>query len=69
MFEAIQYVGTPIALVAFIVAAAAYVYRGRLEERRKLIESAPEQERARVMESTLRDFSTVPTDTLTKEQR
>ncbi len=69
MFEAIQYVGTPIALVAFIVAVVAYAYRGRLEERRKLIESAPEQERARVLEATLRDFTTVPTDTLTREQR
>jgi hypothetical protein len=69
LFEAIQYVGTPIALVAFIVAVVAYAYRGRLEARRKLIEAAPEQERARLLEATLRDFSTVPTDTLTREQR
>jgi hypothetical protein len=69
LFDAIQYVGTPIALVAFITAAVAYAYRGRLEERRKLIEAAPEQERGRLLEATLRDFTTIPTDTLTREQR
>jgi hypothetical protein len=68
-FQAIQYVGTPIALVAFIVAIAAYVYRHRLVERRKLIETAPEAERARLLDATLRDFTTVNTDTLTKDQR
>jgi hypothetical protein len=69
LFDAIQYVGTPIALVAFIVAVAAYVYRGRLEARRKLIEAAPEQDRGRLLEATLRDFTTVPTDNLSREQR
>jgi hypothetical protein len=69
LFDAIQYVGTPIALVAFIVAVAAYVYRGRLEERRKLIEAAPEQDRGRLLEATLRDFTTVPTDNLSRDQR
>jgi len=69
VFEAIQYVGTPIALVAFIVAVVAYAYRGRLEERRKLIETAPEQDRGRVLEAALRDFTTIPTDNLTREQR
>lgn len=69
MFEAIQYVGTPIALVAFIVAVVAYAYRARLDSRRKLIETAPESERGRVLEAALRDFTTVPTDTLTREQR
>jgi hypothetical protein len=69
LFETIQYVGTPIALVAFIIAVVAYTYRGRLEERRKLIEAAPEQERGRLLEATLRDFTTVPTDTLSREQR
>ncbi|HEX6560313.1 MAG TPA: hypothetical protein VF021_12645, partial [Longimicrobiales bacterium] len=68
-FEAIQYVGTPIALVAFVAALGAWVYRGRLAERRKLIESAPEAERGRLLDSTIRDFTTVPTDTLTREQR
>lgn len=69
LFDAIQYIGTPIALVAFIIAVVAYAYRGRLEERRKLIEVAPEQERGRLLEAALRDFTTVPTDTLTREQR
>jgi hypothetical protein len=68
-FEAIQYVGTPIALVAFVAALIAWSYRARLAERRKSIESAPEAERAKLLDSALRDFSTVPTDTLTREQR
>jgi len=68
-FQAIQYVGTPLALVAFLVAVAAYAYRHRLVERRKLIETAPEAERARLLDATLRDFTTVNTETLTREQR
>lgn len=68
-FEAIQYVGTPIALVAFIVALGAYVYRARLVERRKLIETAPEGERARLLDAAIRDFTTVNTENLTREQR
>lgn len=68
-FQAIQYVGTPIALVAFIVAVAAYVYRSRLVERRKLIETAPEADRGRLLDATIRDFTTVNTETLTREQR
>lgn len=68
-FEAIQYVGTPIALVAFIVATGAYLYRARLVSRRELIETAPETERARLLDATIRDFTTVPTETLTREQR
>lgn len=68
-FEAIQYVGTPIALVAFVVAVVAWVYRSRLVERRRLIESAPEGERARLLDATLRDFTTVSTENLSREQR
>lgn len=68
-FEAIQYVGTPIALIAFIVAIVAYAYRARLVERRKLIEAAPERERGRLLDATIRDFTTVNTETLTREQR
>jgi hypothetical protein len=68
-FQAIQYVGTPIALVAFIVALAAYVYRSRLVERRRLIEAAPESDRGRLLDATIRDFTTVNTETLTREQR
>lgn len=65
-FEAIQYVGTPIALVAFIVAIAAYAYRSSLVERRKLIETAPEADRARLLDSELRG---VDAEKLTREQR
>lgn len=69
MFQAIQYVGTPIALVAFVIAVIAYAYRARLVERRKTIESAAEADRGRLLEATLRDFTTVNTETLTREQR
>jgi hypothetical protein len=68
-FQAIQYVGTPIALVAFAIAVAAYAYRSRLVERRRLIEAAPEGERGRLLDATIRDFTTVNTETLTREQR
>jgi len=68
-FEAIQYVGTPIALVAFVVAVVAWVYRSRLVERRKLIEAAPEAERGKLLDATIRDFTTVNTETLTRDQR
>lgn len=68
-FEAIGSVGTPLALAAFVVAAAAWVYRGKLAERRRLIESAPEDRRADLLAATIRDFSTVPVENLTKEQR
>jgi len=68
-FEAIQYVGTPLALIAFVAAILAWVYRARLAERRKLIETAPAEERAELLVATIRDFSTVPLENLTREQR
>ncbi len=68
-FEAIPSVGTPLALAAFVVAVVAGVYRAKLAERRKLIETAPEDKRADLLESAIRDFSTVPVENLTKEQR
>lgn len=68
-FEAIQYVGTPLTLVAFVVAVLAWVYRSRLAERRKLIETAPAEDRAAMMEAAIRDFSTIPLENLTKDQR
>jgi hypothetical protein len=68
-FDAISSVGTPLALAAFVVAVVAWVYRARLAERRKLIETAPEDKRAELLESAIRDFSTVPVENLTKDQR
>ncbi len=68
-FEAIQYVGTPLALVAFVVAVVAYVIRARLAERRKLLETAPEDRRAELLAAAMRDFSPVSTENLTREQR
>lgn len=68
-FEAIQYVGTPMALIAFIVAVVAYVHRSSLEGRRKLMELAPPEDRGRLLEAAIRDFTTVSTETLSREQR
>jgi len=68
-FEAIPYVGTPLALAAFVVAVVAAAYRVRLAERRKLIETAPAERRAELLVATIRDFSPVPLENLTKDQR
>ena len=68
-FEAIRFVGTPIALIAFIVAVGAYVYRSSLLSRRKLLEAAPPDDRARLLEATIRDFSQIQTENLTRDQR
>jgi hypothetical protein len=69
LFEAAKNIGTGLGLVAFIVATVAYVYRSRLAQRKALIESAPAEERSRLLEVVLRDFSVVPVESLSKEQR
>jgi hypothetical protein len=69
IFEVAERIAEPLALVAFVCALAAYGYRYWLAERRKLIETAPEEERARVLEHTIRGFSTVSLDNLTRQQR
>ncbi len=67
--EAVQYVGSPLALVAFVVAIVASLLRSRMVERRRTIESAPAEDRARFAEVVFRDFRVVPTDDLTRLQR
>ena len=64
IFEAIKHVETPLALVAFIVAVAAYVYRRVLIGQRKRIEAAPEAERGVLIEDAARGFKSVDTDSL-----
>lgn len=69
IFEVAGQIAEPLALVAFVCALAAYAYRYWLVERRKVIETAPEGERAQVIEHTIRGFSTVSLDNLTRQQR
>jgi hypothetical protein len=52
MWQAIQYVGSGLSLVAFVVAAITYAYLGRLRERAKIISSAPERERLDAIAAT-----------------
>ena len=68
-FGAIELVSSGLTLTAFVVAVIAYVYRHKLKERKELIETAPEEERTQALVATIRDFATVPTEDLTKEQR
>lgn len=56
MWQAIQYVGSGLSLVAFIIAAIIYAYLGRLRERAKIISSAPERERLDAIAATAEWF-------------
>jgi hypothetical protein len=69
MFEAVQYVATPLAALAFVIAVAAYAYRGSVAARANSIRSAPETDRARLVEATLRDFAAVDTSDLSRKQK
>ena len=69
MFEAVQYVATPLAALAFVIAVAAYAYRGAVAARANSIRSAPETDRARLVEATLRDFAAVETSDLSRKQK
>jgi hypothetical protein len=69
MWQAIQYVTTPLTLLAFVVAVGAYVYRLRASKVKTLIDSAPEAARPALVEGALRDFKTVDTANLTKAQQ
>jgi exopolysaccharide biosynthesis protein len=55
-WSSIQYVGTGLGLVAFVVAALLYAYRARLRQRAEIIKSAPATERLAAIESTAELF-------------
>jgi hypothetical protein len=44
-WSAIQYIGSGLSLVSFVVAAALYAYRARLRHQADIIKSAPEKDR------------------------
>jgi hypothetical protein len=56
VWDAIQYVGTGLSLVAFIVAAILLAYRARLKHRAEIIKSAPEKERVEAIAATAEFF-------------
>lgn len=68
MWTAIKYVGSAVTLVAFIAAVAAWLYRSRLLSRERLLRTAPEQERAALVERTLVLFK-VDAERLKRDQR
>jgi hypothetical protein len=53
---ALQYVGTGLSLVAFVVAAILFAYRARLTNRAEIINSAPEKERLEAIAATAEFF-------------
>ena len=68
MFTAIQYVTSGLTLIAFVVAVAAYMYRAKLRSMENRIKSAPESNRAALVDKTLEFFS-VDASQLTKSQQ
>lgn len=68
MWRAITYVGSGFTLIAFLWAVAAWVYRHKLLERERLINSVPETERAALVERILVTFD-INTSDLTKKQK
>jgi hypothetical protein len=70
MWEAIQYVGTPVALVAFVVATAAYIYSQKLRNKVEVIKEIPKSKRAAVIDNEMETYRITPDkDNLTKEQK
>lgn len=68
MWESIQYVTTGLTLVAFGIAAAAWLYKSSFETKERLIQSASESQRADLVRQTL-EFFDIKTDGLTKDQK
>jgi hypothetical protein len=66
---AIREIGSWSAAVAFVAAVGARYLRSRLSERRKMIESAPLDQRSKLVESVLRDFRVIESGGLTRDQR
>ena len=67
--EWIGSVGTPIALVAFVIGVAAYAYRLQLDHRRGLVESASDKERGELVRSLLEGFPHIATEDLSEPTR
>ena len=68
MWDIIQYITTPLTLIAFIAALATIIYRRKLETKKELINSAESSDRARLIEASLETYH-LRDDNLTKEQK
>jgi hypothetical protein len=68
MWDAITYVTTGITLIAFLAAIAAWIYKSKLDERERLIQTAPESDRGPLVRNAL-EFFNVETAGLNKEQQ
>jgi hypothetical protein len=68
MWEAIKYVSSGLTLVAFILAAAAWTYKGTSERTLSLIETAKEVDRSQLIRSAL-EVVDVDTAGLSNAQR
>jgi hypothetical protein len=59
IWGALQYVGTGLSLVAFVVAAILFAYRARLKNRAEIIKSAPDKERLEAIAASVRRQKTL----------
>ena len=68
VWESIQYAGTPLTLIAFLVAVAALAYRRILSSRIDAITAAPEDARGALVDKLLESYS-ISKDNLTRQQK
>lgn len=68
MWEAIQYVGSPLALAAYVAAVIATVLRARIRQRVQLLQTLPEKERADYLTQSLETYR-IQHDNLTRQQK
>lgn len=68
MWNVVPLIGTGVALVAFLAAAAAYIYVRALFKKERQIKLAPANERAKLIESAL-EFFRVDAASLSQKQR
>lgn len=68
IMSALPYVSSGLTLAAFVVGVVAWIYKSKIEEREKLIRSAKQDDRAKLVQDAL-EFFHIETGDLTKEQK
>lgn len=68
MWESIRYITSGLTLVAFIVAVTSIVIKEALKNKKNLIETAPPEDRAPLVEKALEQYH-IETTALTKQQK
>lgn len=68
MWESIQYIGTPVSLIAFVAALIAYAVLESQKTRVKLLESLPEEKRWEFLNKNIEGYN-ITQDNLTREQK